>query len=165
MTPIADPAWLVLSHTAISLVAIVAGLVVVFGLETNRRLDGWTAVFLATTVITGASGYLFHRTQILPSQIVGAILLALLAAAIVARYVFALTGAWRWIYVVAAVLSVYLNVFVLIVQSFLKVPALHELAPKGSEPPFAVAQGLTLLIFVALTILAVRRFHPETAKA
>jgi hypothetical protein len=155
-----DPNWLTVSHTVISLMGIASGLVVAWGLLASRTLPTTTLVFLLTTVVTSASGYLFHRAHILPSHIVGAISLVLLAAAIVAYYGFRLAGAWRWIYVVTALLSLYLNVFVLVVQSFLKVPLLHALAPKGSEPPFAISQGVVLIAFIALIVLAVRRFHP-----
>jgi hypothetical protein len=160
---ISDPAWLTISHTVISLIGILTGIVVAWGLVTDRTVPTWTLVFLVTTVATSASGYLFHRDHILPSQIVGAISLALLATAILALYQFRLAGAWRWIYVVTAALSLYLNVFVLIIQSFLKVPFLHALAPNGSEPAFVISQGAALILFLALTVVAIGRFHPATA--
>jgi hypothetical protein len=148
-------------HVAISLAGIASGIVVVVCMLTSTELDFWTGVFLATTVLTSATGFLFHAEKVLPSHIVGVLSLVLLAAAILALYAFGLAGAWRTVYVITAVTSLYLNVFVLVVQSFLKVPALHALAPKGSEPPFAIAQGIVLILFVALGVLAVRRFHPE----
>jgi hypothetical protein len=147
-------------HVALSLIGIFTGLVVVAGMLKSNRLAGWTLVFLATTVATSVTGFGFHREQLLPSHIVGIISLVLLAVAILALYVFALRRSWRWVYVVTAVMSLYLNVFVLVVQAFLKVPALHALAPNGSEPPFAIAQGIVLLAFIAIGVAAVRKFHP-----
>lgn len=147
-------------HVALSLVGIVSGLVVLLGLLTNRRLDAWTALFLATTVATSATGFGF-AFKLEPPFIIGIISLVVLAVALWARYGAGMSGAWRWIYVTTAMLALYLNVFVLVVQSFQKVPALNALAPTQSEPPFAIAQGLTLLLFVALGALALRRFRPD----
>jgi hypothetical protein len=155
-----DSPTFTLFHVVLSLVGIASGLVVLYGLLNANRMPATTAVFLVTTVLTSVTGYFFHRDHIMPSHIVGAISLVLLAAAIAGYYAFRLGGFWRPVYVVTAVMALYLNVFVLIVQSFLKVPALHALAPKGSEPPFAVAQGIFLLAFVVLGFLAVRRFRP-----
>jgi len=153
-----------LVHTVLSLIGILAGLVVLFGMFGSNRLPGWTAVFLAMTVLTCVTGFFFPRDQILPSHIVGVITLAVLVVAIVALYVYRLAGAWRWIYVTGAVLSLYLNVFVAVVQSFLKAPFLNALAPTQAEPPFAIAQGIVLVVFIVLGVVAVRSFHPE-AKA
>jgi hypothetical protein len=147
-------------HVALSLIGIVSGLVVVAGMLKSNLRAGWTLLFLATTVATSVTGFGFHREQLLPSHIVGIISLVLLAVAILALYVFALRGTWRGIYVVTAVASLYLNVFVLIVQAFLKVPALHALAPTQNEPPFAIAQGTALIAFIAIGIAAARKFHP-----
>lgn len=147
-------------HVALSLVGIASGLVAVAGMLKSNLLTGWTLLFLATTVATSVTGFGFHREQLLPSHIVGIISLVLLAVAILALYVFALRGAWRRIYVVTAVASLYLNVFVLIVQGFLKVPALHALAPTQNDPPFAIAQGIALIAFIAIGIAAARRFRP-----
>ncbi len=152
-------------HVLISLVGIGSGLIVMFGLLTGKRLDGLTAVFLATTVLTSVTGFGFPFEQLLPPHKVGIISLVILAVAIPARYVFHLVGAWRWIYVVGAATALYLNVFVLIVQAFLKEPALKALAPTQKEPPFLVAQLVVLMLFVGLTILAVKRFHIEPARA
>src|SRR5437868_12226033 len=121
-------------HVLISLVGIASGLVVVFGLLTGKKLDGWTALFLATTVATSVTGFAFPFDHLLPSHKVGIISLVVLAVAILARYAFHLSGAWRRIYVITAVAALYFNVFVGVVQSFLKVPALHSLGPQlGSE--------------------------------
>jgi hypothetical protein len=150
-----------LLHVAISLFAILSGLLVLYGLLATNRVSGATLLFLVTTVATSVSGFFFHRAHILPSHIVGIISLILLTMAIVGLYSFRLRGAWRTIYVICAVTSLYLNVFVLVVQLFLKVPALHSLAPKGSEPPFAIAQGIVLVAFITLCVFALRRFRPS----
>ena len=150
-------------HVALSLVGIFAGFVVLFGMFGSKKLDGWTALFLATTVLTSVTGFPFPREHILPSHIVGVISLVVLAIAIFALYSRHLAGPWRWIYVVGAVVALYLNVFVGVVQSFLKVPALNALAPTQSEPPFLIAQSVVLLIFIAFAVVALRSFHPRTA--
>ncbi len=148
-------------HVLISLVAILSGLVVLFGLLAAKRLEGWTALFLVTTVATSVTGFGFPIDIILPSHIVGAISLVLLAAAIIARYAFRLAGPWRYVYVIGAGIALYLNVFVLITQLFRKVPALKALAPTQSEPSFALAQTAVLLVFAVLIIAAAVRFHPQ----
>lgn len=147
-------------HVLISLIAIFAGLVVALGLLTSRRLNAWTAFFLVTTVLTSVTGFLFPFHGFTPAIGVGIVSLLVLAVAIFARYSRHLSGAWRWIYVVTAMLALYLNVFVLIVQLFQKVPALKALAPTQSEPPFQVTQLAALVVFVVLTILAAIRFRP-----
>ena len=151
-----------LVHVALSLVGIFTGLVVLFAMLSSKTLGGWTALFLATTVLTSVTGFPFPRDHILPSHIVGVISLVVLAIAIFALYYRHLAGAWRGIYVISAVVALYLNVFVAVVQSFLKVPMLSALAPTQAEPPFIVAQTAVLLIFIALGILAFRSFHPRT---
>ena len=149
----------------ISLIGIGSGLVVMFGFITGKRIDTLTAVFLTTTVLTSVTGFGFTFDHLLPSHILGIISLVVLAIAIPARYVFNLADSLRWIYVVGASMALYLNVFVLIAQLFMKVPALKALAPTQSEPPFLVAQLLVFLIFVGLTILAAKRFHLQPARA
>jgi len=149
-------------HVVLSLVAMIAGLIVLGGMLGSKKLEGWTALFLATTVLTSATGFLFPFVKILPSHIVGVISLAVLAVAIVALYVCRLAGRWRWIYVVSAVFALYLNVFVGVVQAFLKIPSLQAMAPKQSEPPFVIAQAVVLVLFVVLGVVATRSFHPET---
>jgi hypothetical protein len=144
-----------LFHVALSLVGIAAGFVVVYGFLTSRRLEGWTETFLWATVATSVTGYFFPVHKLLPSHIVGAISLIALALAFRAR------NHWRKTYVVAAMISLYLNVFVLVVQLFEKVPALHALAPTQSEPPFQITQGVVLLLFVILGIRATMKYHPE----
>ena len=149
-----------LVHVVISLVGILSGFVVLAGMFASRRQDGWTALFLATTVLTSLTGFLFPFEHLLPSHKIGIISLVLLALAIVGRYAMHMTGSWRWIYVVGSVMALYLNVFVLVFQAFLKVPSLHALAPKGSEPPFLIAQLVVMAIFIVLGFRAVKRFHP-----
>lgn len=157
---------LTLFHVAISLIGIASGLFVLFrGLLASRRLPGWTAVFLWTTLATSVTGFFFPFVQFLPSHAAGIVSLLVLAVAIPALYAFRLVGVWRGIYVAGAVFALYLNVFVLVVQLFDKVPALNAMAPTQKEPPFLIAQGATLLAFVALGILALKRFHPQHAVA
>jgi len=154
-----------LVHVLLSLVGIGSGFIVIFGLLNGKRLDGWTAIFLASTVATSATGFLFPFDHLLPSHKVGIISLVVLAVAVLARYAFHMTGPWQRFYVVCAAVALYLNVFVAVVQAFLKVPALQAMAPTQTEPPFLVAQTLVLLVFVGLTILAAKRFHTEPARA
>ena len=150
-----------LVHVLLSLVGIASGLLVVYGMLRGKRFDGATAIFLVTTALTSLTGFLFPVEHILPSHIFGIISLVALAIAIPARYTLRLAGAWRTIYAVCAVLALYLNVFVLVAQIFLKVPAAHALAPTGKEPPFLIAQAVVLVIFVVLGIFAVKKFHPD----
>jgi len=148
-------------HTIISLIGIAAGLIALFGMLGGKLLKSWTWLFLFTTVLTSVTGYGFPVAGILPSHIVGGISLVVLAVALYALYGKHISGAWRWIYVVTAVMALYLNSFVGVVQAFLKIPALQTLAPTQSEPPFQIAQLATLLIFLVLGFLAIRKFHPE----
>ena len=150
-------------HVALSLVGILTGLLVLAGLLRSQVSGGVTAVFLITTILTSATGFLFPVKEVLPSHIVGIISLVALAIAVYALYSRRLAGSWRWIYVASAVFALYLNVFVLVAQAFLKVPSLHALAPKGSEPPFLIAQLVVLLLFVWLGIRAARSFRPALA--
>jgi hypothetical protein len=154
-----------LVHVVLSLIGIAAGLVVMYGLLTGKGLDGWTGLFLATTLATTVTGYGFPVDHLLPSHIVGFVSLGALAAAIAARYSFHLSGGWRRTYVLGAVLGLYLNVFVAVVQSFEKISALHALAPTQSEPPFAIAQLLVLAIFIVVGVLAWKRFRATPALA
>ena len=146
-------------HVIVSLVAIGSGFLVMFGLIGGKRLDCMTMTFLVTTVLTSVTGFGFPFTHLLPSHKVGIISLVVLAVAILARYGLRMAGPWRWIYVITAAIALWLNTFVLVVQAFLKVPALHDLAPKGSEPPFLIAQLVVMVFFIVLTILAVKKFH------
>jgi hypothetical protein len=151
-------------HVVISLIGIVAGLVVLYGMINSHETGSWTALFLATTLLTSLTGFLFPRVGFTPAQGVGFVSTIVLTAALLARYVFNLAGPWRWIYVVGAVMALYLNVFVGVVQAFQKVPLLRRLAPTQSEPSFIIAQTIVLVIFGVLGYLAVKRFHPATGR-
>jgi hypothetical protein len=150
-------------HVIVSLVGIAAGLVVVWAMLANRRADTWTAVFLATTVLTSVTGFFFHSKAIGPPHVVGVISLAILAAVLVALYGRHLVGAWRPVYIVGAVAALYLNCFVGVVQAFQKLSFLRPLAPTGSEPPFLVAQAATLVLFGLLGVAALQRYRPAAA--
>jgi hypothetical protein len=149
-------------HVVLSLIGIATGLVVAAGMLGSKRLDGWAAVFLATTILTSVTGYFFPAERILPSHIVGAISLVVLAVATMALYRYRLEGASRGIYVITALMALYLNVFVLVVQGFLKAAPLKALAPTQSEPPFVAAQAIALVAFIAIGFGAFRSFHPAT---
>jgi hypothetical protein len=155
----------VLIHVIISLIAIVAGIIVMFGMLGSNRMPGLTAIFLLLTILTSATGFLIPplvSEKLLPSHIIGTLSLVLLAIACIALYAMRLAGSWRWIYVLTALLALYFNVFVLVIQSFLKIPALTALAPGNppSGPVFAVVQGIVLVFFVVMIIGAWRRFRP-----
>jgi hypothetical protein len=154
-----------LLHVVVSLIGIVAGLVAMVGLLKSKPMPGWTGLFLLTTILTSVTGFFFPVEKLLPSHVIGIISLVLLAVACLALYGQKLAGRWRWIYVLTAMISLYLNVFVLVIQSFLKVPPLHALAPSvpPSEPPFAIVQGIVLVFFVVTTFLAIRKFRPLPA--
>ncbi len=150
-----------LVHVLLSLVGIGSGFLVVYGFLRGKRFDGVTAIFLATTVLTSVTGFLFPFKHLLPSHVLGVISLVVLAVAVVARYTLHMARAWRSIYVVCAVLALYLNVFVLVAQIFMKVPAAHALAPTQKEPPFLIAQLVVMAIFVVLGVYAVKKFRLE----
>jgi hypothetical protein len=151
-------------HVLLSLIGIFAGFVVAFGLLTSKQLNGWTGVFIWSTVATSVTGFLFPFHRFLPSHAVGIISLVALAIAIYALYGLHLAGAWRRVYAITAMIALYLNVFVLIAQLFDKVPALKVLAPTKTEAPFKEAQLAALLLFVVLTILAAIKFRSEPVK-
>jgi hypothetical protein len=155
----------VLVHVIISVIAIVAGFVVMAGMIGSKQRPGWTALFLLLTILTSATGFVIPplvSDKLLPSHVIGALSLVVLAVACFALYGEKLSGSWRWVYVVTALLAQYLNVFVLVIQSFLKIGPLHALAPSipPSEPPFAVLQGIVLVFFIVFIIGALRRFKP-----
>ena len=152
---------LTLVHVVLSLIGILAGFVVVYGLFKGNRMDGWTVVFLAITALTSLTGFFFPFHKLLPSHILGVLSLIVLAIAVPARYVYRLAGGWRRIYVITAVLALYFNFFVLIAQLFQKVPPLRALAPTQSEPPFLVAQTCALVLFIILGIYSVKGFRGE----
>jgi hypothetical protein len=151
-------------HTVISLIGIVSGLIWLAAMLGGRD-SAWTSLFLLTTVLTSVTGFMFHSSSFGPPQIVGVISLVALALAIVARYLGHLAGHWRWIYVVYAVIALYLNVFVGVAQSFDKIPTLHALAPTATETPFKVAQLIALALFVWLGYRALKRFRPVASPA
>jgi hypothetical protein len=153
------------THVLISLAGIFSGFVVLLGMFSGKRLDGWTKWFLITTVLTSVTGFGFPVHQFMPSHAVGIISLLVLAIAIYARCRRQLAGAWRWIYVVTAMIALYLNVFVGVVQAFEKVPVLKALAPTQTEPPFKLTQLVVLALFIVLTVAAAIRFRPEPARA
>lgn len=148
-------------HVAISLVGILSGLVMLYGLLLGKNFRTPIAVFLVCTILTSLTGFPLPPFGFDPPRAIGALSLILLVGAVAAYYAFRLAGAWRWIFVACAVAALYFNVFVLIAQGFSKIPALHALAPTQSEPPFAIVQGIVLLIFIALGILAAIKFRPN----
>ena len=153
---------LTLLHVIISLAGIGSGFIVMYGMLNGKRFDGWTAIFLATTVLTSVTGFLFPFERLLPAHILGVLSLIVLAVAIWARYGGRLAGSSRWIYVVTAALALYFNCFVAAVQAFEKIPALRAFAPTQKEPPFMVAQLVVLALFIWLTVLAAKRFRVES---
>lgn len=149
---------LTFAHVIISLIGIGSGFVVLGGFLARKRLEAWNAIFLVSTIATSVTGFVFFPIKpLLPSHAVGGLSLVVLAVAVVARYVFRLAGAWSWIYALSAVIALYFNVFVLVVQLFRRVPSLKSLAPTQSEPPFLVVQLAVLTAFVACGIAAVKR--------
>jgi len=151
-------------HVVISLVGIASGFVVMYGFLKGKPLNIWSAIFLLTTALTSITGFGFPFTHLLPSHKIGIVSLIVLAVAIPARYIFHLAGPWRRTYVIGSTVALYFNVFVLVVQSFMKVPVLHALAPTQTEAPFAVAQLLVLAAFVVLGTFAVKRFRPAPVR-
>ncbi|HYV69774.1 MAG TPA: hypothetical protein VE970_06660, partial [Pseudolabrys sp.] len=152
-----------LLHVVITLIAIGSGLIVVGGMFASHKLPGTTALFLFTTALTSVTGFLFPIHGFTPALGVGIVACLVLALALLALYKERLVGAWRPIYVITAIVSLYLNVFVLVAQSFMKVSGLNTLAPTQSEPPFAITQGVVLVIFIIIALIAVVRFRPMNA--
>jgi hypothetical protein len=152
-----------LLHVVLTLVAIGSGLIVAGGIFASHKLPGTTALFLFTTALTSVTGFLFPIRGFTPALGVGILACVILAVALFALYKEHLVGAWRWIYVITALVSLYLNVFVLVAQSFMKVSALNALAPTQSEPPFAITQAVVLVIFILIGLIAVVKFWPTSA--
>jgi hypothetical protein len=146
-------------------VAIMSGFVVVFAMLGSKTEKGWTNLFLGMTVATSVTGFMFPFKGFTPAFGTGVVALLVLVPTLYALYAKKLSGFWRPTYVIGAVISLYLNFFVLIVQSFLKIPALNVLAPTQKEPPFAIAQGLALVLFIALGIGATLKYRPAPAAA
>jgi hypothetical protein len=151
-----------LLHVVISLIGIATGCVVTYGLLRRTNFPSWTALFLTSTILTSVTGFLFPIEKVTPGLVLGVLSLIALSVSVVALYVRHLSGAWRKAYVTSALVSLYFNVFVLIVQSFEKVPSLHALAPTQKEAPFVVAQLTVLVLAVVVTVMAVRRFQQES---
>jgi len=149
-----------LLHVVLSLIGIATGIVVLIAMASGRYPAGLTGVFLLTTLLTTLTGFFFPTGGLTPAQIVGYISLAILIVALLALYIFKLTGPWRWLYVVTAVAALFLNIFVAIVQAFQKIELLQPLAPTQSEPPFLAAQVVALVLCTLLAVRALRRFHP-----
>jgi hypothetical protein len=152
-----------LFHVGVSLIGIGSGFVVIYGLLTVRRFDGWTVVFLATTVLTSVTGFLFPATHFTPGHAVGILSLMILGPALWARYRERMSGRWRSAYVVCGIAAQYFNFVVLIIQLFAKVPPLHELAPTQSELPFVGTQLVVLAAFIGVAIASVIRFRDPSA--
>lgn len=155
------PEAFLLLHVVISMIGIFAGFIVMGGMYASHKLPTWTAIFLFTTILTSATGFLFPITIFTPALAVGILSLVILLVALLALYVYRLAGWWRFVYVATALAALYLNFFVFIVQSFQKVTFLQHLAPKQAEPPFVITQAVVLLTFVVLGLIALWRFHPE----
>ena len=151
-------------HVIISLIGLASGVLAVAAMLGDKRPGPWTAVFLCSTILTSATGFLFHSAKIGPPHVVGVLSLVVLALACAALYGFHLKGVWRTVYVVTALVALYFNAFVGVVQAFDKIAPLKALAPTGSEPPFLVAQLAVLALFVLLGVLATKRFHPMLAQ-
>jgi hypothetical protein len=146
-------------HVIISLVAIVSGLLVAFGMMMGKPLPAMTALFLFTTILTSVTGFFFPFHGVTPGIIVGILSLVVLLIALIARYSKHLAGGWLRTYVISAMFALYLNVFVLVAQCFQKIPSLHALAPTGTEPAFKISQAIVLVLFVVLTIVADKKFR------
>ena len=151
-------------HVLISLVGIVAGVIVAFAMVQGKSVPGWTATALLFLILTSVTGFFFHNTTFTPAQGVGILSLVLLAVAVIALYFLQLKGIWRWIYVVAAMIAIYFDCFVGVIQAFQKIDVLHALAPtQSTEPAFVVPQLVLLVIFVVLGYGALKKFHPHAA--
>jgi hypothetical protein len=151
-------------HVVISLIGIASGLIVAFGLVGAKRMDGMTAIFLATTLLTDITGFFFPFTVFKPSYVVGTLSTIVLLIAIFARYSKHLAAGWRRAYVITAMIGLYLNCFVLVAQLFMKVPSLNKLAPNGNEPPFLISQVVAMVIFIIWTVIAVKQFRPDSLR-
>jgi hypothetical protein len=149
-------------HVIISLIAIVAGLLTAFGMMMDKPLPAMTALFLLTTILTSVTGFFFPYHGVTPGIVVGIVSLVVLLVTLIARYSKHMAGGWRGTYVITAMFALYLNVFVLVAQSFQKIPSLHALAPTGTEPAFKISQAIVLVIFIVLTIVAKRNFRSPT---
>jgi hypothetical protein len=146
-------------HVILSLIAIAAGIVVAIAMLGAKRPPALTGLFLLTTAATDITGFMFP-IPFDPADVIGIIDLVAVGIACVALYANHLKGAARWVYVSSALLALYFNCFVLVVQAFQKVPFFHQFAPTGKEPAFAAAQGVVLVAFIGLGIAALKKFRP-----
>jgi hypothetical protein len=146
-------------HVLISLIGLASGIFVLFRMLQNHHPRGWVNTFLISTIATSVTGFMFP-SKFGPADVIGVLSLIVLAVAAAALYRYRLQGRWRWVYIVGALIALYLNFFVAVVQTFQKVRFFHSLAPTQAEPPFAIVQGVVLLAFVALIVIAIRRFRP-----
>jgi hypothetical protein len=151
-------------HVAISLIALVAGLIALYSWINSKNWNGWTALFLVTIILTSVTGFPLPPFGLDPPRMVGILSLILLAIAVLGIHVFKISGPWRWIFIITATAALWLDAFVGVIQAFAKLPPLHELAPNGSEPPFVIVQLIVLLIFIVLGFLALRKFYPNPAR-
>jgi hypothetical protein len=147
-------------HVFLSLVGIVTGFIVMFGMIGGKKLPKWAAWFFVTNILTDVTGFLFPFKGITPGIIIGALSLVVLLVAMIGYYGKRLTGGWRARYVITVAVALWFNVFILIVQSFEKIAALKEIAPTQASPPFGIAQLCALVLLIILTTLAFRRFRP-----
>jgi hypothetical protein len=150
-------------HVLISLIGIASGFIVLFGFIGGRLLGGWNSLFLITTILTSVTGFGFPNTKVTPGIVLGILSLIALAVALLALYAGHLQGIWRRTYVIAAMIALYFNVFVLIAQTFEHVPAIHALAPTQTEAPFKIAQLLLLVVFAVLIGAAAKKARPLPA--
>ncbi|AJA09349.1 hypothetical protein SKP52_12270 [Sphingopyxis fribergensis] len=141
-------------HVLISFVGIIAGLIALPASARGRLLPRTNIIFLWFTLLTSLTGFLFPILAFTPALGTGIVSMLVLAVAFWAWYARKLADRAAPIYVVTATMALWLNLFVLVVQSFLKVPALNALAPNGTEPPFAAAQGALLIVMIGLGYLA-----------
>jgi hypothetical protein len=144
-------------HTLISLLALLSGIVAVIGLFSPRDSETWTATFLVTAVVTSATGFGFPFDHFMASHWVGVIALVVLALMVLARYVFHLAGAWRWIYAAGMVVSLYFLALVAVDQAYRKVPALAAMPQSATYTQVAL-----LLIFIVIGVAAARLYRPAT---
>jgi hypothetical protein len=150
-------------HVIISLIAIASGLLAVIGMMMGKPLHAMTGLFLITTILTSVTGFFFPFHGVTPGIVVGIISLVVLLVAVIALYSKHIAGGWRRTYIITAMFALYLNCFVLIAQSFQKIPSLHALAPTGTEPAFKISQVTLLVVFVVLTIVVDKKFRPLIA--
>lgn len=146
-----------LLHVAISLVAIASGGVVMVAFAAGRRiLAGLSGLFLMTTVATTLTGFLFPFHGATPAFLTGVVSVPVLIGALVAFYGYRVRGRAGAVYAVSASAALYLNLLAFVTQAFLKVPALHALAPSGTEPPFLAVQVAVLGGMIGLGRCALR---------